>query len=63
MQVGMLSDTNRSVAELRALAGWYRQYAELAANPVIWSSRLSTAEELEREALAAEASQRTAGAD
>ena len=54
--LGMLSDTNRSAAELRALASWYRQYAELAFNPAIWSSRLSTAEELERQALDLEAS-------
>ena len=54
--VEMLSDTYRSAADLRALASWYREYAELASNPSIWSSRLSTAEELERQALAAEAS-------
>lgn len=52
----MFLDTYRSAAELRALASWYRQYAELAANPAIWSSRLSTAEELERQASAAETS-------
>jgi hypothetical protein len=50
----MLVDTHRSAAELRALAGWYRQYAERASNPAIWSSRLNTAEELERQALALE---------
>jgi hypothetical protein len=50
----MLPDTYRSVAELRTLARWYREYAELTDNPVIWSSRLSTAQELEREATAAE---------
>jgi hypothetical protein len=52
----MLPDTDRSAATLRALASWYRQYAELASNPAIWSSRLSTAEELERQASAAERS-------
>jgi hypothetical protein len=52
----MLADTDRSVAELRVLASWYRQYAERAGNPAIWSSRLSTAEELDRQAEAAEAS-------
>jgi hypothetical protein len=52
----MLPDAHRSAAELRNLARWYRDYAELAHNPVIWSSRLSTAEELEREALVAESS-------
>ena len=52
----MLPDTDRSAAQLRALASWYRQYAERASNPAIWSSRLSTAEELERQASAAERS-------
>lgn len=47
-------DTYRSAAELRALASWYRRYAEQASNPAIWSSRLSTAEELERQASAVE---------
>jgi hypothetical protein len=32
--------------ELRKLAAWYREFAERAANPVIWDMRLRTAEEL-----------------
>jgi hypothetical protein len=35
---------------LRELAAWYREFAERAGNPVIWHARLTTAEELEREA-------------
>jgi hypothetical protein len=35
---------------LRALAAWYRDYAEQAGSPVIWDYRLSTAEDLERQA-------------
>jgi hypothetical protein len=41
-------DTNSS--KLRELASWYREFAERAGNPVIWESRLHTAEELEAEA-------------
>lgn len=51
----MSRDTYRSVEELRSLAAWYRNYAERAGNPAIWASRLHTAEDLEREALASEA--------
>ena len=36
--------------ELRVLAAWYRDYAEQAGSPVIWDYRLSTAEDLERQA-------------
>ena len=36
--------------KLRELAGWYREFAERAGNPAIWHARLTTAEELEREA-------------
>jgi hypothetical protein len=36
--------------KLRALAGWYREFAERAGNPAIWHARLTTAEGLEREA-------------
>jgi hypothetical protein len=36
--------------KLRELAGWYREFAERAANPAIWHARLTTAEDLEREA-------------
>lgn len=35
---------------LRALAGWYREYAECTGNPVVWHARLATAELLDREA-------------
>jgi hypothetical protein len=35
---------------LRELAAWYRAFAARAANPVIWESRLLTAEDLEAEA-------------
>jgi hypothetical protein len=44
-----LSST-QAMADLRALAAWYRHYAEAAGNPAIWASRVSTAEDLEREA-------------
>ena len=37
-------------AQLRELACWYRDFAERAANPVIWDARLRTAEDLEAEA-------------
>ena len=36
--------------KLRALAGWYREFAERAGNPAIWEARLRTANDLEREA-------------
>ncbi len=36
--------------KLRALAGWYREFAERAGNPVIWEARLRTAKDLEHEA-------------
>ena len=39
---------------LRALAAWYRDYAEQVGSTVIWDYRLSTAEELERQASALE---------
>jgi hypothetical protein len=35
---------------LRELASWYRELAERAANPMIWESRLRTAEDLDAEA-------------
>lgn len=35
---------------LRELAAWYRAFAARAANPVIWESRLLTAELLDAEA-------------
>jgi hypothetical protein len=36
--------------KLRELAAWYRAFAAGSANPVIWESRLLTAEELDAEA-------------
>ena len=36
--------------KLRELAGSYREFAERAGNPAIWHARLTTAEDLEREA-------------
>jgi hypothetical protein len=50
----MSLDMSRSAKELRFLAAWYRDYAERAGNPVIWASRLTTAEQLEQEASALE---------
>jgi hypothetical protein len=43
-------DATRTSAELRVLAAWYRDYAEVAGNPMIWDYRLNTAEDLERQA-------------
>jgi hypothetical protein len=40
----------RHPEELLKLAAWYRDFAEKAANPVIWDARLRMAEELESEA-------------
>ena len=48
-----------SSEELRALATWYRHYAEQAGSTVIWDYRLSTAEDLERQASALELGKRT----
>ena len=39
---------------LRELAIWYREFAERTGNPVVWDSRLRTANDLEREAEALE---------
>jgi hypothetical protein len=36
--------------KLRALAAWYRQFAERAGSPDIWEARLRTAEDLQAEA-------------
>lgn len=49
MPPGLNNDT-RTSDELRALATWYREYAETADNPMIWDYRLTTAEDLERQA-------------
>ena len=59
-------DTTASPQTLRALAVWYREFAERTQNPAIWEARLRTAEELEMTARALEspASQaRMAGSD
>jgi hypothetical protein len=36
--------------KLRDLATWYREFAELAENPMIWASRFRMAEDLDHEA-------------
>jgi len=36
--------------KLRELASWYREFAERAGSPTIWSSRLRTAEDIEAQA-------------
>jgi hypothetical protein len=43
-----------SPEEMRALASWYRERAELTENPTIWESRLRTAEDLLEKAMQAE---------
>ena len=48
-----------SSEELWALAAWYHHYAEQAGSTVIWDYRLSTAEDLERQASALELGKRT----
>ena len=35
---------------LRELAAWYRTFATRAGNPVVWESRLRTAEDLDAQA-------------
>jgi len=47
-------DATASPRELRALAVWYREFAERTRNPTIWEARLRTAEELEMDAQALE---------
>jgi hypothetical protein len=42
--------------KLRALASWYRDFAERAGNTDVWEARLRTAEELDAEAARLEAS-------
>jgi hypothetical protein len=49
------ADVTASPRELRALAVWYRQFAERTQNPAIWEARIRTAEELELNAQALEA--------
>jgi hypothetical protein len=36
-----------SPTAMRALAVWYREFAETTENPTIWESRLHTAKDLE----------------
>ncbi len=45
-----INGATRNSEDLRVLAAWYRDYAELAGNPMIWDHRLRTAEDLERQA-------------
>jgi hypothetical protein len=47
-----------SPRKLRALAVWYREFAERTQNPYIWEARIRTAEELEMNAQALEAQAR-----
>ena len=46
---------------LKELACWYREFAERAANTMIWEARLLTAENLDREADQIEQNYVTAG--
>jgi hypothetical protein len=58
----MLAHSKLSATErLKALAAWYRLYAERAGSSTIWDFRLSTAEDLERQAAGLE--QLSAGDD
>jgi hypothetical protein len=41
---------NPDPEKLRALASWYREFADRAGNPAIWGSRLRTAEDFEKAA-------------
>jgi len=47
-------DAAASPQDLRALAVWYREFAERTQNPAIWEARIRTAEELETNAQALE---------
>ena len=40
----------RGSAQLRELAGWYRDFAERAGSPNIWEGRVRTAVDLDEEA-------------
>ena len=57
-------DAAANPRDLRALAVWYREFAERTQNPTIWEARIRTAEELEMNAQALElrAPQSTEGA-
>ena len=48
--VGISDGRPKEPRQLRELAAWYLEFAERAANPVVWEARLRTARELEREA-------------
>jgi hypothetical protein len=48
--LGIDLDMPTSSERLRALAAWYREFADRAHNPAIWDARIRTAEELEMKA-------------
>jgi hypothetical protein len=51
MLTGDVSENRTEHTEyLRALATWYREFAEKTASPTIWECRIATAEDLERRA-------------
>jgi hypothetical protein len=50
LAVQVMLEITETPDRLRKLAAWYRDFAELAGNPVIWESRLLMAESLEKEA-------------
>ncbi len=54
-------DTLASPRELRALAVWYREFAERTQNAAIWEARIRTAEELEMNAQALESAEGALG--
>jgi len=50
--IGDVSENRtKNVEYLRALASWYREFAEKAASPIIWERRIATAEDLEQRAI------------
>ncbi len=55
------TDTLASPRELRALAVWYREFAERTQNAAIWEARIRTAEELEMNAQALESAEGALG--
>jgi hypothetical protein len=50
LAVQLMLEVTEPPDRLRKLAAWYRDFAEMAGNPVIWESRLLMAESLEKEA-------------
>jgi hypothetical protein len=50
LAVQEMLEVRQTPDRLRNLAAWYRDFAEMAGNPVIWESRLLMAESLEKEA-------------